>query len=42
MQCNKFIITYQQRYVDKEIGNIVSAGEKKQFLKNVMNYTNAS
>lgn len=36
MQCNKFIVEHQKKYLDQFVGTIASANQRKQLVKNVM------
>lgn len=36
MQCNKFIVEYQKKYLDEHVGAIVSANQRNKLVKNVM------
>lgn len=36
MQCNKFIVEYQKKYLDQQVGAIVSANQRNKLVKNVM------
>ncbi|XP_073842027.1 POP5 ribonuclease P/MRP subunit [Musca autumnalis] len=38
MQCNKFIIKHQQTYLDRMVGQIVSAKERQEMIKRVMEF----
>ncbi|XP_017475038.1 PREDICTED: ribonuclease P/MRP protein subunit POP5 [Rhagoletis zephyria] len=38
IQCNKFIINHQQRFLDEMVGQIASAKERKEFIKRVMEF----
>lgn len=36
MQCNKFIVEYQKKFLDQQVGGIVSANQRNMLVKNVM------
>lgn len=36
MQCNKFIVEYQKKYLDQQVGAIASANQRNKLVKNVM------
>lgn len=36
MQCNKFIVEYQKKYLDQQVGAISSANQRNKLVKNVM------
>lgn len=36
MQCNKFIVEYQKKFLDQQVGAIVSANQRNLLAKNVM------
>lgn len=36
MQCNKFIVEFQKKYLDQQVGAIISANQRNQLVKNVM------
>lgn len=39
MQCNKYVVKYQKEYLDKTIGQKISAGQQKRIIEKCMNYT---
>ncbi|XP_055318002.1 uncharacterized protein LOC129576661 [Sitodiplosis mosellana] len=36
MQCNKFIVEYQKKYLDQQVGTIASANQRNKLVQNVM------
>lgn len=42
MQCNKFIVEHQKKYLDQKIGQIASAGERKKLVKDVLDFSTAN
>lgn len=36
MQCNKFIVEYQKKFLDQQVGAIASANQRNMLVKNVM------
>ncbi|XP_067647648.1 ribonuclease P/MRP protein subunit POP5 isoform X1 [Eurosta solidaginis] len=38
IQCNKFIINHQQKFLNEMVGQIVSAKERNDFIKRVMEF----
>lgn len=36
MQCNKFIVEYQKKFLDQQVGGIASANQRNMLVKNVM------
>lgn len=40
-QCNKFIVEFQKRFLDRRIGETVSVGHKKQLQRRIMDISTA-
>lgn len=39
MQCNKFIVEYQKKFLDQQVASIASANQRNKLVKNVMEIT---
>lgn len=42
IQCNKFIVEYQKKYLDQQVGSIASANQRNRLVKNVMEISTVS